>query len=225
MFHTMKPSKINGIYRTHNKLFTINPRTCKGQSVYNEKIIKKHNVEYRSWNPYRSKFAAAILNGLKDVTLADFSHILYLGAATGTTVSHVSDTVQEKGLVFAVESSAVAMKKLLTVTEHRNNIIPILSDAFHPERYQAIVPKVEFIYQDISQRNQAEIFMSNINTFLMNKGQGLLMVKARSIDVSLKPEQAYKQVIQKLRDHDLKIHNIITLEPYKKDHACIHITQ
>jgi fibrillarin-like pre-rRNA processing protein len=148
--------------------------------------------------------------------------ILYLGAATGTTVSHLSDIVKN-GVLYAVENSPVSMKKMLKVCEKRKNIIPILEDAFHPERYNAIVSNADIVYQDISQRNQAEIFINNLSKYLKKGGYGILMVKARSIDVSLKPKIVYDNVCSQLKKEKLKILDVIDLSPYEKDHAAIII--
>ena len=41
--------------------------------------------------PFRSKLAAAILGGVENIWMKPGSKVLYLGAASGTTVSHVSD--------------------------------------------------------------------------------------------------------------------------------------
>lgn len=50
-------------------------------------------IEYRVWNPFRSKLAAAILGGVDNIWIVPGAKVLYLGAASGTTVSHVSDLV------------------------------------------------------------------------------------------------------------------------------------
>ena len=218
----MKQTNIKGVFTEKNRIFTENLPSCKGIKVYNERLIIYKNREFRSWNPYRSKLAAAILKGIK-VTLKPDDKILYLGAATGTTVSHFSDIVNE-GIVYSVENSPIAMHELLKLSEKRSNIIPILEDAYHPDRYIPLISKVDLIYQDISQRNQAEILIANIKKFLKNKGTGILMVKARSIDVSLKPKQAYKLICNKLGDEGLRISQTIDLTPYEKDHAAITIT-
>jgi fibrillarin-like pre-rRNA processing protein len=218
----MKQSTIKGVFTEQKKLFTINPEACKHISVYNERLVTRGGQEYRSWNPYRSKLAAAFHKGLQFSPSPD-AQVLYLGAATGTTVSHLSDIVQ-KGLVYAVEQSPLAMQKLLHVCEQRPNIIPILEDAFHPDRYSAIVSPVHLVYQDISQRNQAEIFLKNIRRYLQPKGMGLIMVKARSIDVSLKPEHCYQQVIDYLKDHNATIITKLDLSPFETDHAALLIT-
>ena len=134
----MQPTEHPGIFKKNDKLFTQNPEVCKGIKVYNEQLITEDNIEYRSWNPFRSKLAAALLKGLTFNITAD-AQILYLGAATGTTVSHLSDIITN-GTIYAVETAPVAVINLLKVSEKRPNIIPILSDANHPERYQSIVP-------------------------------------------------------------------------------------
>jgi fibrillarin-like pre-rRNA processing protein len=219
----MQQTEHSGIYKKNDKLFTQNPDPCKGTRVYNEQLIIEDNTEYRSWNPFRSKLAAALLKGLS-IDIAADAQILYLGAATGTTVSHLSDIITN-GAIYAVEISPVAAINLLKVSEKRPNIMPILSDANHPERYKSIVPPVDLIYQDISQRNQADIFTRNIIAYLKPKGIGLIMVKARSIDVALKPKQAYELVCTYLQQQKLKIKKTVELTPFEKDHAAILITQ
>lgn len=219
----MKSTELKGVFKDKNRIFTENLKSCKGQKVYNERLLKYRGKEFRSWNPYRSKLAAAILNGLKNIDVASDSQILYLGAATGTTVSHLSDIVT-KGTIYAVENSPIAVKNLLELSRKRKNIIPILADANHPDRYSPLVSSVDFVYQDISQRNQAEIFRKNVARYLKKNEQGILMVKARSIDVSLKPIQAYKLVADELEHDGLKILNTIDLSTYEKDHAALVIS-
>jgi len=219
----MKKTESEGIFLEKNRLFTENPISCKGIKVYNEKLKTYKNKEFRSWNPYRSKLAAAILKGLNFSIKTDFK-ILYLGAATGTTVSHLSDVIKN-GLIYSIESSPIAMHELLKVSEKRTNIIPILEDANHPDRYSIFVSQVDLVYQDISQRNQAEIFIANAKRYLKSTAMGLLMVKARSIDISIKPKQAYNNVCSKIENEGFKINEVIELSPYEKDHAAISISK
>lgn len=215
----MQPTPYPGVYRRSDKLFTINPPACRGTLVYTEHLVSDDDTEYRSWNPYRSKLAAALLNKLP-VTIPTDAPILYLGAATGTTVSHIAD-IDTGGLVYAVECAPLAMAKLLTVAEKRQNIIPILADANHPDRYAAIVPPVSLVYQDIAQRNQAEIFLTNLDCHLIPAGLGILMVKARSIDVAIPPKQAYAQVADSLQRGGYRVEKTMDLAPYDKDHAVL----
>lgn len=223
LLNIMKQTKIPYLYQDKKELFTENFRECKGIKVYGEKIIKNKNKELRSWTPYRSKLAAAILNGLEIEIKKDYN-VLYLGAATGTTVSHISDILRN-GIIYAIENSPVSMKKLIKVCEKRPNIIPILNDAFHPDRYAVIVPIVDLIYQDISQRNQAEIFIENIKRYLKENGTGIIMVKARSINVAMQPKIVYEKVCNYLKENNLKIKQVFELKPYEKDHAVILVSK
>jgi fibrillarin-like pre-rRNA processing protein len=218
----MQSTPLGGIFKKQNKLFTENLKDCKGIKVYNEKLVSYKGKEFRSWNPYRSKLAAAILKKLTFEIKQDAA-VLYLGAATGTTVSHISDIVKN-GTVFALESSPIAANELIKLSRRRQNIVPILEDANHPERYSFFVSSVDIVYQDISQRNQAEIFVENIKRYLKKDGTAILMVKARSIDVSLTPAKAYELVANKLTEQKLKIVDTIDLTPYEKDHAAIVVS-
>ncbi len=219
----MDNTSVPRLYSHQKKLFTETYPGCTSTKVYGEQIKKIRGKTYRSWSPYRSKLAAAIKKGCTTLPVTPQSHILYLGAATGTTASHLSDIVAS-GRLYAVEHSAIAAKKLVEVSTTRRNLLPIYADAFHPETYTAIVPAVDVIYQDISQRNQADILLANIDRYLKPHGHAIIMVKARSINVALKPNEAYQQVTKQLTDHNLKVHSMHTLEPYKKDHACIHLS-
>jgi len=217
----MKLTEIKGVYKEKNQLFTENLKECKGMRVYGEKIIKYKNREYRSWNPFRSKLAAAILNGM-DFDINPNHKILYLGASTGTTVSHLSDIVFN-GLIYAVEISPISMKKLLINSKKRKNIIPILSDANHPDFYKSIIDKVDLIYQDISQRNQADIFINNVKNFLKKNGSGIFMVKSRNIDVTIEPDRIYKNICKYLEENNLEIVDIFDLMPFERDHKAVFV--
>ena len=80
------------------KLFTENFTPQK--QVYKEKLVVKNGIEYRNWEPFRSKLAACIMNGLEEFPFHDKSSVLYLGVSTGTTISHISDIVGPKGMIF-----------------------------------------------------------------------------------------------------------------------------
>ena len=190
-----------------------------GTSVYGEELIQE-DVEYRIWNPRRSKLAAALLNGLKNLELDDASKVLYLGASTGTTVSHISDIVTE-GRIYAVEFSPTTAKKLVQLSRQRPNIAPILGDATKPKGYLNIVEKSDLVYCDVAQPTQTELFMRNMNLFCKEDGVGLLMIKARSIDVVQKPNKVFKEQEKKLKEKGFKIIEKVKLEPYEKDHIAL----
>ncbi len=205
-----------GVFREGKSIFTRN--LVPGSRVYGEKLVERNGVEYREWNPRRSKLAAAILKGLKTMPIKPGSGVLYLGAAQGTTVSHVSDIVKS-GFVVAVEFSPKAMKDLIMVAEERNNILPILADANDPERYREYLVGIDVIYQDVAQPNQVEILVRN--TKITNPKYTMLCVKSRSIDVSKNPESIYQETIRGLEASGLKTVEVVKLGPYEKDHAMI----
>ena len=190
-----------------------------GIKVYDEKLIQEEGseIEYRSWNPRRSKLAAALLNGLENLKLENDSKVLYLGASTGTTVSHISDIAYD-GLIYAVEFSPVSMKKLIRLSKQRPNIAPLLEDATKPKNYLNKVEKVDLVYCDVAQEKQSELFMNNMKLFLKEDGQGFITIKARSIDVVQKPKKIFKEEEKKLKANGYSILEKIKLEPYEKDH-------
>ncbi len=182
------------------------------------KTIKIENYEYRIWDPYHSKLAALILKGVS-VPLKRDSTVLYLGAANGTTASHVSDIVSE-GTVFAVEFSPRAMKDLISISIPRKNIVPILADARQPDEYRNMVTEVDVIYQDIAQREQAEIAIRNADIFLKKGGLLILIIKSRSIDSTKKVHDVIDYEIRKLEDF-FNIKERMNLEPFHSDHASV----
>jgi fibrillarin-like pre-rRNA processing protein len=163
-----------------------------------------------------------VLNGCKAFPLHKGSKVLYLGAANGTTVSHVSDIIED-GTVYAVEFSNRAFRKLLAIATERTNIIPILHDARKPDGYRSRVGAVEIIYQDIAQRDQCEIFLANVARYLPMNGVGILMIKSRSIDVTASPKAIFRSVEQQLQDNHCELLETIDLEPFEKDHEAVII--
>ncbi|MFH1316237.1 MAG: fibrillarin-like rRNA/tRNA 2'-O-methyltransferase [Candidatus Woesearchaeota archaeon] len=220
----IKESKLRGVFEKKAKsryLFTKN--LVPGKTVYDEKLLRENNTEYREWNPRKSKLAAGILKGLSQIGFKDGYCILYLGASTGTTVSHFSDIVGRNGFIYAVEFSMRSMRDLVFVCEDRKNIAPILLDANNIYLLSERVSMVDFVYQDIAQKNQAEIFLKNIDAFLKKDGFGVLCVKAKSIDISKNPSEIYKEVKKEL-EKKVTIVDFRTLEPFEKDH-CVFVVK
>jgi fibrillarin-like pre-rRNA processing protein len=193
-----------------------------GKNVYGERLIKHKGTEYRIWNPFRSKLAAAILKGLETVPIQPSHRVLYLGAASGTTASHVSDIIGENGYVYCVEFASRSIRELVNnVCVFRLNMAPILADARFPEQYAALVEKVDDIYCDIAQPEQAKVLADNADLFLKSKAWIMLAIKAPSIDVTKEPSEVYNQEIRVLRSRNFEIQEIVHLEPYDKAHAMI----
>jgi rRNA 2'-O-methyltransferase fibrillarin len=117
-----------------------------GESVYAEKRLEVldesgEKIEYRTWNPFRSKLGGAILGGVKYMPIKPGAKVLYLGAANGTTVSHVSDMVGPEGMVYAVEFSHRSGRDLTNMAKKRQNIVPIVEDARSPLKYRLLEKK------------------------------------------------------------------------------------
>jgi fibrillarin-like pre-rRNA processing protein len=189
--------------------------------VYNEKLVKIKGTEYRIWNPFRSKLAATIMNGLRDFPFMQKSSVLYLGVSTGTTISHISDIVGQNGIIFGVEhTSRVARDFLDRVVSHRKNIIPIIQDARKPQEYFSVFKKVDVVYVDIAQPDQTDIAIDNCKMYLKSNGYLFLVIKTRSIDVTKDPMKVVSNEIKKLEPL-FEIKQTINLHPYDKDHVIV----
>ena len=195
-----------------------------GNQVYNEKLVQHKGSEYRIWNPFRSKLAAAIMNDLKNFPFNQKSDVLYLGVSTGTTISHISDIVNQGGTIFGIEhASRVARDFLDRVASHRKNIVPIIQDARRPEEFFSVYKKVDIVYVDIAQPDQTDIAIENCRLYLKSGGYLFLVIKTRSIDVVKDPKMVIKDEIKKLETL-FEIKQTIDLHPYDKDHAMVIAT-
>jgi fibrillarin-like pre-rRNA processing protein len=194
-----------------------------GRSVYGERLIRFEGFEYRVWDAYRSKLAAAILKNLENVPIKPGHRVLYLGAASGTTASHVSDIVGEDGHVYCVEFAARSIRELVNnVCTYRLNMVPILEDARFPEKYAVFIGgRVDDVYCDIAQPEQAKILADNADLFLKGSGWIMLAVKAQSIDVTKEPSEIYEREVRVLENRGFRIEEVVHLEPYDKAHAMI----
>ena len=216
-------------------------------------------VEYRVWNPFRSKLAAAVLAGVDNIHVRPGAKVLYLGAASGTSVSHVSDVVGPEGTVYAVEfshrrwavggwavgvgrgggcarrstvgpwhaCSPVALpphphplthppppapapppccsgRDLVNMAKKRPNVVPIIEDARHPQKYRMLVPMVDVVFADVAQPDQARIVGLNSQYFLKNGGNFVISIKASCIDSTAPPEAVFAREVKKLQEQQLK---------------------
>lgn len=215
----IKQSRIFEVFESFGKrrqLYTLN--LTPGSNVYGERLMQENDSEYREWDVSKSKLAAAIIKGSPNVGLRKKDVVLYLGSASGTTVSHVSDIVGEGGLIFAVDIAPRVMRDLIFLSYQRKNIVPILVDSNKIDLLKERICTVDVLYQDVAQKNQLEIFLKNIDTFLKSGGYALLAVKARSIDVTKNPKQIFREIKEKL-EKELAIIDYKELDPFQKDHA------
>ena len=183
-----------------------------GESVYGEKRISvgdgiegsDEKIEYRAWNPFRSKLGASILGGIGNIHMGPGSKVLYIGGASGTTVSHVSDIVGPTGAVYAVEFSPRVGRDLVNMAKKRTNVIPIIADARHPKSYRMLVPMVDVIFADVAQPDQARILGINAHMFVKNRGYFVIAIKASCVDSTLQPEVVYANEVEKLREEKFR---------------------
>jgi len=197
-----------------------------GDSVYGEKRISVEDdnggkIEYRVWNPFRSKLGAAILGGVEQTYMGPGLKVLYLGAASGTTVSHVSDIVGPEGRVYAVEFSHRSGRDLLGVAQKRSNIVPIIEDARHPQKYRMVMSMVDCIFADVAQPDQARIVALNAHHYLKVGGHVVISIKANCIDSTAPAEAVFASEVKKLQEERIKPLEQVTLEPYERDHAVV----
>lgn len=214
----MQPHKIFELYTDGRNLFT--KSLALGKVHFDERIWREQGAEFREFDPTRSKLSAMVQKGCTNIGIRKNDIILYLGASHGYTISFVSDIVGNDGLIFGIDPAPRVMRDLTFLAEERKNIVPLLADANHPEEYASRVCTADIVYQDIAQRNQADIFIRNCNLFLKKGGYGLLAVKARSIDIKLKP----KFIFEEMRKQMEKLFTVIDyriLEPFEKDHCMI----
>ena len=197
-----------------------------GESVYGEKRISVDEAdgtktEYRVWNSFRSKIAAGILGGLDAIHIKPGSKLLYLGGASGTTVSHCSDLVGSEGTVYAVEFSHRSGRYLVNMAKKRTNVIPIIEDARHPQKYRMLIGMVDTIFADVAQPDQARIVGLNAQYFLKQGGNFMISIKASCIDSTAAPEAVFAREVKKLQTEGFKPAEQLTLEPYERDHAMV----
>ncbi|MBN1275719.1 fibrillarin-like rRNA/tRNA 2'-O-methyltransferase [Candidatus Woesearchaeota archaeon] len=218
----MRQARFDNIYELKTKrgvrLFTKSLyRSFRG---FEEAIIKKDGVAYREVDPERSKLFAAVAKGASQIGIREGSSVLYLGASHGYTPSYVSDVIGEEGKVICVDFAPRVVRDLVFLCEKRENMLPLLKDCRHPETYQDYLPeKVDVVFQDVAQRDQVAIFLKNVRAYLKRGGYGLLALKARSVDVTMKPEAIFKDVFKELeRQPDVTVVDKRELAPYEKDH-------
>jgi fibrillarin-like pre-rRNA processing protein len=204
----------HNVYKDGNMLLTTN--LLPGKRVYGEKLVG----DKREWDPTRSKLGAAIVNGLHDLSIKEGSIVLYLGASTGTTVSHVSDIVGKTGFVYGIEFAERVLRNLLDLAKDRKNIGAIKADARKVEEF-SWVEECDMVFCDIADPQQTEIAVRNAKEFLKSGGQLLIAVKSQSIDVTKKPREVYEAEKKKVENAGFRVVQMIDLEPHEDKHAMI----
>ncbi len=192
-----------------------------GKRIYGEKLLTYKGIEYREWDPYRSKLAALILENPLTNFLSKNLKCLYLGASSGTTISYLSD-ILNSGIIYGVEFAERSIRQLIQNISNRENIIPILGDARFPDSYaKYIFTQVDLIYQDVAQPRQAEIALENCNYYLKNGGILILAIKSQSIDSIQKSEITFAHEKTTLEKAGYKILDNINIRKYAANHIVL----
>lgn len=188
--------------------------------VYGERLLERAGRRYRSFEPARSKLAAALARGHGEPIPRLRERWLYLGAATGTTVSHVADLVGPDGQVYAVEKSLRPFARLLALAERYPNVYPVLADARRTEGLYGLVPMVDGVYADLAQPDQVEIVREAAREFLREGGRLLFMLKTASMGREDPPESYAARAVTGLApEHALG--SPLRLEPFYRRHYLI----
>jgi fibrillarin-like pre-rRNA processing protein len=190
------------------------------QPVYGERLLPHDAGVVRQWDPNRSKLAAALVNGFQGPVPRRDDHWLYLGAATGTTASHVADLVGPAGSVVAVERSLRPFAQLLRVAERFPNLLPIFGDARQPATYDADVAMVDGLYVDVAQPDQVEIVLANARRRLVRSGRLLLALKTASLGRSKGPREHLRDVEDRLASA-FELEESVALEPFHRRHFLV----
>ncbi len=214
----MEPSRWSAVFREGRDLYTINAEP--GVRLHGEPLKTAGGVEYRLWDPFRSKLAALLVQGAPDDLFVPPRRALYLGGAHGTTASHLSE-VWPSAEIYVVEKSPTAFVPLLDLARRRKNLLPLLADARLPERYRAEVGEAGFLYQDIAQRDQAEIFCENASACLERHGRGILMLKVRSVTQRRSAGAVVREARRVLEDAGFTVRAETPLTPFSRDHAAL----
>ena len=181
---------------------------CPGKRVYGERLVRSSGMELREWDPRRSKLGAYLAVGGTAFPFRIDSRVLYLGASSGTTASHVADICRD-GKVYCVEFAQRMFRDLVKTCEDRPQMIPILGDATKPGEYAVFADSVDVVYQDVAQKRQADIICDNMDAF------------GASEDVTSPPERIFAETEARIRERGFRIIDARSLEPHEKAHEMI----
>lgn len=219
----MRQTNYPSIYENEQKMFTKN--LTPGQVFFGETILKLDGTEYRHFDPYRSKIAAALAKKINQSGVREGDVILYLGASHGYTISFLSDIIGQKGLIFGVDSAYKIFRSLFHVSNLRHNVVPLYADAAKPTSYAKNICCVDVVYQDLAQKEQAEIFDANYTLYAKEGGIGIFVIKTRSIDVAAAPKNVVESVKKKMVSLGYTLLDAKALDPFEKDHFLLLVTK
>ena len=209
----------------------------KGTKTRKEKIVIVNNEEFLEWNPYKSKLAAAIRNGLQILPIIKNSKVVCINPLEESTILHISNIVGSGGSVFVIDVNKNKKSFLNKLVNTHKNIIPIYDKVDELSFFSSITGKVDALYVDIPESEQIEQIVEKYGSLLKN--EGFLMLIAKKDDdavlendlVGWMAEQRaglnkIREITAKLKSQFEIIQEInlginYAMEPYHKLHAFI----
>ena len=205
--------------KNKKKLATLNNASV--NEVYNEKLIKMNGKQYNLWNPYTSKLAAAIVNGMEIFPILEKTKVLYLNSTIEKTLSHISDIIGVNGKIFILRDINENSKNFLeNVMNDRTNVFTITRDNGDPAKFSSKTEMVNVVYVDITQHNETEVAIQNCKRYLRDGGFLMLVVPTKKIDFVNNPNGQNLEEIQKLQS-SFEIIQQINLTDFFKEHSMI----
>ena len=189
--------------------------------VYGERWVDTGSHAYRSFEPGRSKLSAGIVHDWTGPIPTEGERWLYLGAASGTTASHVADLVGPAGRVYALERSPRPFARLLALAERWPNLLPILGDAREPRGYGRLVPPVDGVYADIAQPDQVEIVRRNAELFLGGAGASVLFALKTASMGRDREAAAHLKAAERETALGVDLAPSVRLDPFHKGHYLV----
>ena len=194
---------------------------CFKNQDYKENLVEINVKQYSIWNPYMSKLAAAIINGIEIYPILKKTKILYVDPATEKTVKHISNIVGINGKIFAVRDVMKNSKNFLEqIVKNRSNIFTIIPDKTNPARLTGMTETVDVIYIDIAEHNQTEIAIQNCKNHLRIGGFLMLIVPTKNIDFANNPSKKNQEERKKLQT-SFDIIQEINLTDFFKEYSMV----
>ena len=207
-----------------------------GTKTHKEKIVIVNDEEFLEWNPYKSKLAAAIRNGLQILPIIKNSKVVCINLLEESTMLHISNIVGSGGSVFVIDVNKNKKSFLNKLVDTHKNIIPIYDAADELSFSSSITGKVDALYVDLPESEQIEQIVEKYGSLLKN--EGFLMLVTKKDDAILENDIAgwmaeqragfdkIREITTKLKSQFEIIQEInlgvnYVMEPYHRLHAFI----
>ena len=167
--------------------------------------------------------------------LSEINHCFYqllvqryciLERGHGTSISHLHDHLcgadnDLNGRIVAVDLAPRCLRDLTHLASARPGLVAILGDARKHSGWGVLMPhQVDWLFQDVAQSGQVEIFIDACRRFLTVGGLGLLSLKAASERWTGEGEHVlFTKVEQQLIENGFDVEESIKLTGYEDNHV------